>query len=331
MRTKYKILYIGTFRGIWVSDYYRLDGFRTIFDSKIIDYRSYDDFNFIKIFRDVANEFIPDIIFINKGESIPVGVIADYKYYNKDVFIVVFNGDQRGVVQDYLVKYDFADMLLINNNCEHQWKEYRALGLKNICEYHSATDVNTFTRHELAKLKYDIVFIGGYYKNRFPLSEFRKECIVKLHEFGYKIAVAGSKSIGSMAKKYGIEYCGQKYGVEFADFVSSSKVVLSISAFSKISHYTSNRTFNSIATGACLCHSYEGCNDIFVDGKEIVYFNDINDIKEKMEFLVEGENYKSIYNNSMKLASEKHTYGVRAKQLLDMYNKFIYDRKGSGI
>ncbi len=317
-----KLLYIGAFSGIWISDYYRLDGFRKHFDTMIIDFRAYDYYGFKNIFKKVMKVFDPDIIFINKGESIDVSILEEYKWQKPEMMVVIFNGDQRGRTQEYLRRFTGVDYLLINNADNQQWDDYYNYGFRNICEYHTASDTDIFKRCN-TDVEYDIAFAGGYYGRRFPLSEFRRECISVLANKGFKITLAGNGN-WKLRSNGNINYAGMKYGINFSRFVSSARVILGISAYDKIKNYTSNRTWNSLATGTYLCHRYDGCDSFFKDNENIVFFDNISGLVEKARMLVNDQKLRNdLYRNSRELVVNKHTYGVRAVELDNIYEDYL--------
>lgn len=322
---KPKLLYIGAFTGFWISDYYRLDGFRKHFDTMIIDFRAYDYYGFKNIFRKVTKLFDPDIIFINKGDTIDANILEEYKWRKPKMMISIFNGDQRGKAQEYLKRFIVADTLLVNNADKQQWSDYYSYGFKKILEYHTASDIQVFKRYDSDEL-YDIAFAGGYYGNRFPLSEFRRECIAILANSGFRITIAGNGN-WRFPTNNNINYAGMRFGSNFSRFISTAKLSLSISAYDKIKNYTSNRTFNSLATSPCLCHRYDGSESFFNDNENIVFFNDINDIVYKATEMINNKSYRmKLYENSRNLIANKHTYENRAIELKVIYENYL---KGS--
>jgi len=171
---KYKLLYIGAFEGYWVSDNYRKNGFKKVFDTETFDYRIFPK-NILKMTEMLVkkfNEFKPNIVFMNKCELMPPIIIDRLRKNNNDVMFLYFNGDQRGMPADEASNMcSVVDAVLINNKHKKQWEQYYELGTKCIYEYHSATDIDSYFPMNSKKI-YDIVFVGGQYGCRFPLSKF---------------------------------------------------------------------------------------------------------------------------------------------------------------
>lgn len=319
---KYKVFHIGTFIGNHVSDHYRDAGFSKFFKTKIYDYRKVGRVDTNIMFMEMHNiilDFDPDIIFINKGEIIPSYVVKRWKMLFPHIFIVNFNGDQRGKIQEFSAEIaNYSDALLINNKDKKRWNEYYSAGVNKIYEYHTATDVSTFKPHEENKL-YDIFFAGGNYGTKFPLSKFRLDCIKELSR-NFNIAIAGS----SNWKNFPVNYVGHKYGVDYAKLCSMSKCVLGINAYNDIENYTSNRTWNSMACGSpYVCHNYSGVDKFFKDGEDIIIFNNINDLIQKVKWILNNKNVVDIIGkNAVNKIRQFHTYDYRAKQLLEIYENW---------
>lgn len=131
---KFKLLYVGTFVGRWVSDGYRKDSFDRYFIQKIFSYRDESQRDNVKMCNSLFKlivEFKPDIIFINKGERILPIVFQRIKNVMPEIFIVLFNGDQRGMIQKSVVELGrVCDALLINNADKKQWNQYYNVGIK---------------------------------------------------------------------------------------------------------------------------------------------------------------------------------------------------------
>lgn len=323
MEKLYKLLYVGVFKGFWVSDHYRLSGFKKVFDTEHFDFRNNgNDSEMMDELIKLIVEFSPDIIFINKGERLTGNFLERIKNYNNDIMIAVFNGDQRGFLQENTAKLALnCDILLLNNKDINQWNEYYDYGVCNIKEYHTATDISTYRKINKFK-KYHIIFIGGNY-NSFPLSKFRYNCIKELSK-KFEVAVAGNNW------KYidGVANLGKRYGNEFAISMAESHMSLGISAYDNINSYTSNRTWNSISCGIpYICHYYSGIERFFND-KQIVMFKNINELLTKVKNVLDNYyKYEKLAINGMDYVTGNHTYYHRALELLDIYEEWKVERK----
>jgi len=326
MNEKLKLFYAGTFSGYWVSDNYRESSFQKYFDVMSYDYRSVckgDDIKMNMDFYKKVMKFSPDIVFINKGERFVPLFIQKIKKQNDSIFIAVFNGDQRGTTQDSAVLLgSVSDVLLLNNCDEKQWNEYYVRGVKKIIEYYTAADIATYYSMNNVQKRYDIVFIGGDYKDKFPLSEFRRD-VIRVLSKKYSVAIAGSDSWRYLAK---VHYVGRKYNLDFTNLVNLSRFSLGINAFNNITNYTSNRTWNSMACGVPhICHRFKGCESFFRDKIDILYFNDISDIIDIMEKLDKNEAIK-IGLNGMDVIRHRHTYDNRTEELIEIYEDWRNNR-----
>ena len=315
-----KILYVGAFKGFWVSDGYRKKGFERIFDTEIFDFRathSKDNWKMLHELQLKVYDMNPHIVFLNKAERITPLILYRIKKMLPNTFMVVFNGDQRGHAQPITSRLaPVVDGILINNKHEDQWNEYYGAGAKRIYEYHTAADIDVY-RPRSEKIVYDVIFIGGNYGDRFPLSRFRVDCIRKLAK-SFIVAVAGGNYWRSTTN---IRYVGNRYGEDYSKYVSKSAMVLGINAYDNIENYTSNRTWISMACGRpYLCHTYLGAKKFFKDGEHLLFFRTYNELEEKVQWVLDNpKKAERIGDNGRQLILEKHTYVNRAKQLLNMY------------
>jgi spore maturation protein CgeB len=300
-----------------------LDGLSKVFSVKALDYRKHKNESALgnDIFS-LVTTFKPDIIFINKGETIPALLIKRINDLYGNIKIYLFNGDQRGKIQQEVLNIGkLCDAILINNNDMNQWNQYYKFGIRKIVEYHTASNVNVFKNLGNINPKYDFVFVGGEYGNSFPLSKFRYN-VVKELSLRFNVAVAGNINWNKLKS---IKFVDKKYDNDFVNFVNDSKFIIGISAFDKIRNYTSNRTWNSMACGIpFFCHRYEGIDSFFKNMDNIIIFDNLEHCLELAETIVKDyDKYKFIGYNGMKLIRLTHTYVNRANQLLEIYNEDI--------
>jgi len=319
---KPKLLYIGTFTGNWVSDQFRETGFKRHFDVRIFDYRAYSKTDYMNMNNELFKavyEFGPDLIFVNKGEVISPMIIKRVKSIFPNCKVFIFNGDQRGRIQDETVRLgSVSDAILINNNHDEQWSQYYDAGVKKIYEYHTATDANTFKNVKVDK-KFDVVFAGGHYGTRFPLSKFRHQCLVGLSK-NFKLGIAGGRNWTSFS---GMEYVGPKYRGSLTGFLNSGRCILGINAFNDIKNYTSNRTWVSMSTGVpYVCHTYAGINNFFKHKQNILVFKTVDQCIETVRWVLKNQpEARKIGMAGRTLVKSKHSYYNRSEQLLEIWKE----------
>jgi len=324
-RNDMRILYAGTFTGFWVSDHHRANSFKKYFDRVVqFDYRTVgkgDNLKMCSILHQSIGSLNPHVLFVNKGEQIIPNTLHRIKLNFPNTFIVAFNGDQRGKASNMTAALGrVADGILINNQHEPQWKEYKDMGVRAIYEYHTASDPSVFKPIRGIDKKFDIVFVGGNYGDKFPLSKFRLNCIRELAK-DFKVAISGTTNWRNVP---GIHFLGRNYDVKFSEIAAQARCILGVNAFDNVNHYTSNRTWNSMACGRpYVCHYYQGAEHFFDDKKNILFFRNIDDLKQIVSWIKANEKQADqIGAAGRKLIQTQHTYDHRTEQLLRIYEQW---------
>lgn len=321
-----KIVYAGTFSGIHVSDNYRNDGFKRVFEKVI----SYDFRGKIKekgqmlvneeIIQLIKNEK-PNIFFINNGNGILPDAIKRIKKISPYTMVCMWYGDQRGkALKEVADLAKECDYLLLNNKDEAQWQDYRNMGIKEIDEYHSASDTCVYTYMDREE-KYDIAFFGTNYGKRFPESINRFNLMTRLHHKFNLIVYGGHWPIS-------FNRGGRVYGEDFSMAVSKAKITIGINAYNNINHYTSNRMWNCMACGKpFLSWYYLGMEDFFKNWKHLVWFRNINEAYNIIDRLLKDKELrKSIGAGGRSLIKRNHDYINRASELKMIYTKWASSR-----
>ncbi len=143
---------------------------------------------------------------------------------------------------------------------------------------------------ELAK-NYDVSFVGNIYGDR-------KDYISHM-----------KKRLGHL--KY---FYGNSYQKDQNKIYNESKIVLNFPNVRELNF----RVFEALGSGSFLLNgqSYETM-ELFEDNKDIVFFDDMNDLTEKIEFYLESENErKRISSSGHRKVYEYHTLDRRVKSIL---------------
>ena len=83
---------------------------------------------------------------------------------------------------------------------------------------------------------------------------------------------------------YGDDKKSLIFGQNFLDVISKSKMTINYSRYNDISLYSSDRIIQLLAQGTLVfCPKIPDFDELFTD-EELVYFNDFNDLKEKIKF-----------------------------------------------
>ena len=89
--------------------------------------------------------------------------------------------------------------------------------------------------------------------------------------------------------------------------------------------YLFNRTFETTGCGTFLLTKHTpGLEKLFKIGEEIVTYDDINDIEEKVKYYLNNESERiKIENAGYERAKKDHTYDERAKFLMKIINENV--------
>jgi spore maturation protein CgeB len=314
-----KILYLGTFQK-HCSDLYRLKGFFEIgLDIYALDFR--------KIFSKYGSEglrnsvvhtiyfYQPDLIFVNKGEKFSVEDLEEIQRLFSGIPWMLFYGDQRTTfpkfLRENLTQYD---LFLVNSDDENYKRTIKKYCSNRIVYYHSATDLEIYKKDFSVEEIFDVAFFGGNYRDSFPNSKFRQMVIKKLkRDKNFNLMTYGTNwGFGSHPV----------YGEDYAYNASKAKVILGINSFDKINLYSSNRLWNSMACGFHITHYFKGLEKLFKNHVHLVWFYKYSELKSILEYYLDHPTErKKIYKAGRAELEKKHTYQVRAEQVVKLYKE----------
>ncbi len=156
---------------------------------------------------------------------------------------------------------------------------------------------------------YDISFVGIGYRKRINLmSQLNKS-----HK--YKMVLAGDN--WSPKEFKGQKVTGWLDGKNTNLIYNQTKINVNINHFQSVNG-SNLRTFEILGAGGfLLVEPLKDLKDLFEDGKDLVFYNDIVELKEKVEyFLVHENERKEIAANGYKKAIKNHTFKNRIAQIV---------------
>jgi len=124
-----------------------------------------------------------------------------------------------------------------------------------------------------------------------------------------------------LSDKYGLKKDIWKIGEEMVKTVSSYKVHFNINLANDINY----RSFETIGCGTALLTNYNPqYEDLgFVDGENCLMYKDVDDMCSKLDMCYDDPKLvSSISKKGFELA-KKHTYDVRAKKLINIYESLL--------
>lgn len=184
-------------------------------------------------------KYSPDAIFINKANTftrIPAAVKGYKSFY--------FYGDFYKPIPEYVKQYaKICTAAIFTNKDKSLWNEIKKSGQKNIYFVSQGVDPNVFYPLGFKK-KYDILFAANYFGRKFCGSDIRLEFARFLKkEFGKKFQIIGD---GWPAD---LDAMPRQGAIELNKTINQSKLTVGMSHFIDVPFYTSNRIYQSMATG----------------------------------------------------------------------------------
>lgn len=280
--------------------------------------------NYLKNFKiiNLAKKIKPDLVIISGGAScIYPSTIKQIKEDFK-INVLLFSGINPKVgsndIEKEMVKKHLIDAVVVNDaGFGKNWQE---LGAKKIIVLPvSSVDPKIHKKIKLSlekKTEYesDVCFVG-------TLSEERQEILKRVQNDNgnIRLKIWGDIPSGVNLKLELLPfYKGKARGEKMVKIYNASKLALNIHSPDMTSG-GNMRTFEITGSGAMQLVDYVDKN-WFVNGKEIIVFNDVNDLKEKIAYYLKHDRErKKIANAGYKRAHKDHTYKKHFLTLLKQF------------
>lgn len=250
-----------------------------------------------------------DAIIISGGVSELFGF--PFIYANqKNIPIILLHGEdpQASATQFELDNIRLFDLIITNDSLHAKaWKKLGARSAQALP--YTAIDPKVHYPKKTTNLKNDLVFIG-------TLTKDRQKILSQLSEFNLKVYGYIPKSINLLPQLKNT-YHGEVWGKAAFDIYCQSKIALNLLP-SHMPIGGNMRTFEIPGTGTFQLASR--CpKDWFTPNKEIVLFNSLSDLKQKIRYYLKNNNLrKKIALAGCKRAHRDHTYKQRFKKILTL-------------
>jgi glycosyltransferase involved in cell wall biosynthesis len=297
-----------------IPDHHGL-GLKKAFESQGWEYREIAsqslDLNFQII--NVANTYNPDLIWVQiQSEGISPEAIKALK--DNGGYVIGWSGDKRNILPECYFNYakwgfdlstfSNTEDVDIMRKCGYD-ADFLQIGISPDI-YSNIGPVNSLA---------EIVFFGNTF-SQFPLSGLRREMVKELkrtYSERFKAFGSGQPDGGQFMSDQRGEaavYRGAKIGINLSHFDSD--------------RYSSDRLFRMIGVGIMvLSHRYKGIEKDFEIGTHLDVFDDLNDLKNKINYYLQHENErKQIAFLGHKLAQEKFSFEKMGEEILNLYNKY---------
>lgn len=213
--------------------------------------------------------------------------------------------------------------------------EYRHAGIKRVFFLSQGFEPSFFqikniTEEERKIFSSDISFIGNI-DTTYTYIE-RRDRLKKILSSGFHLKWWGPrlgrklKNLPLMMSALGRAYGGKfVYGEEYAKVVKLSRIILAFDRAPQIKKSMSARMYTAVGCGAFyMCQYVDGIEDFLVPGKEIVTFNNNEEMLELIRyFMHKDEERKKISERGQMRVLNEHTYRHRLAEMLDLIKKEI--------
>jgi len=262
-----------------------------IFESYEIDWISYKE-NWFRLNSDIRRWFDirkPDVVLlhIQQGDVIHPELLI---YMSQRSIVVNWTGDVRyPIPQHYIDVGKLITLTLFTNYNDVLTARQR--GIKSDF-LQVGYDDNSFVASENNIYDRDAVFIGSNYDNVFPLSNERYQMGLSVKNWlGDRFEIFGS-GWRDLSSGYVNNYAKE------CEIYQKSKIGINLSHFD-YSRYSSDRMFRLMGSGTfCLTHNYKDIEKDFVIGKDLVVWNDLSDLKDKLDYYLNNDHERIIIANS---------------------------------
>ena len=218
-----------------------------------------------KLFETIDN-LKPDLLLLGHSELVYVETLEKIKKVFPKIKMAMWWVDPFDKISHIDERLPFLDAFFATTAPFYYEKKFKNKTsfyfFPNICD----DSIETSQSFENNIFDNDLIFIGR-------TDEKRRFFIEKL------------KDISSIKFQiYGDDKKSLIFGQNFLDVISKSKMTINYSRYNDISLYSSDRIIQLLAQGTLVfCPKIPDFDELFTD-VELVYFNDFNDLKEKIKF-----------------------------------------------
>ena len=269
---------------------------------------------------------IEAVLFMNIPLNHIKGIASKIKL-EYSIPVVYYDGDMptilpkyavdRGFKFNYYVNADLSEYDAFFSNSKGVIPDLKELGAVNVYPLYYAVDPDLFKPFKINK-DIDVSFFG--YGNQFR-EEWMADMITLPSKImnSYSFAVAG----GGYSMDFGqAKLVGDLSFSDYRNFTCRSKLCLNITRWSHTSIYASStaRPFELAAFGAAIISQpYEGIDEWFEEGKEIVVVHNKDDvIPIYEEYLDSEEKREKLGENARTRILKEHTYTKRADEIISV-------------
>jgi len=267
---------------------------------------------------EAAAWFKPDLVHLGKCEYLDGETVRRIKE-NTGAFVVHFYGDHSREPKPWVVDIGReADWTLLCHQDSYTVTAHEEQGCQRVGFWWAGTDPTVFYPRGVEEQDFDILFMGR------PIQEGggeRARLLRFLARLGLGVHVFGG-NWERLAGRENVHLHGFTDGDGFAWACSRAKIALSLNTVAKM--YTSwRRIFNTMASGAFLLMRYfPGLEDVFTDGKHLVWFTSRREAVQKACYYLKHEAERDrIARQGAGIVRREHTWDARVAEILSLMRK----------
>jgi len=269
-----------------------------------------------KILEEQIKEFAPDIIYCQSVYKPGKKFLNKIKKYTK---LTVAQTAYKLPNKKYFEPYEPYDLII--SSLPNQVQLFRDLG-KNSEYLKLAFESTILNKVKKFKNGYNVTHIGGYGSIHNERNEVLEKVAKKINTdfWGYSIDNLNENSIIRKT------YCGEKWGIDMYNILYNSKITLTKHIEKVAGDYANNMTlYEATGCGCLLITDFKNnLGDIFEIGKEIETYKSSDELIEKIQYyLTHEDERKKIVEAGQKRTLKDHTYEIRMKELMDIFNKYL--------
>ena len=307
--------------------------YQKVSNLKTFDYRrlarKYGTFLMNRLLLRTAVRFGPELIHLGKSELIYGSTIEKIKR-EINTCVIHFYGDFRWEPQDWVVDIGkCADRTLFYHKEPSLIRQYEDLGVGNTGFWWVGTDPDIFYPRGGDKI-YDLVFMASN-PDSLEGCKLRRELVAAIAKEGIELHIFGNgwEHLSDVPNVHIHPFVAEE---EFAQVCSRAKISLStggLGADNDAYMYNSwRRPFNSMACGVFHLTSYfPGLEEVFENGKHLVWFESISEAIELIEcYLAGNDEREQIARTGRQEVISHHTWDHRIAQMFK-YMKEVQSRQ----
>jgi spore maturation protein CgeB len=265
-------------------------------------------------FETIGFNGVYDFVWIEKGVFIKPAILQ--KIRTKTRLLIHYTPDPAFLYHHSRL---FKNSLKLYDTCittkSFEVELYKSFGCRNVIYSTQGFDKDIHRPRNIFELKiYDVCFIGHFEKER-------AQIIQGILDKGFSVVLAGinwERFVKANKSRPNLYYAGREvFGDGYANLISLSKVGLGLLS-NWIPEKHTTRTFEIPACGTALLTEYNVETSNFFNSDEVIFFNEITDIPEKIANIInESDNLKDITNRgNEKVLSGGYSYAELMARLI---------------